>query len=105
MALVWGLGTAVSRITDFRHFWWDVLVGGTLGVIFAVYTIHISCKSFKSQSSSIPGIVAMVNGNHQLSYESKRNQSVRKLLTSASCAELADNRELSDVATTWTNPS
>lgn len=37
--LSWGIFCSISRITDYRHHWWDVLFGACLGIIFAVLTV------------------------------------------------------------------
>lgn len=39
LCLTWACFCSVSRITDHRHHWWDVLAGSLLGVIFASLTV------------------------------------------------------------------
>ncbi|XP_014233305.1 phospholipid phosphatase 1-like isoform X2 [Trichogramma pretiosum] len=52
LALLWGLGCSMSRITDNRHHWWDVLAGACLGLGFAVFVVRICCRSFRSSSGA-----------------------------------------------------
>ncbi|XP_034835032.1 phospholipid phosphatase homolog 1.2 homolog [Maniola hyperantus] len=56
---------AVSRMTDHRHHWWDVLAGVVIAAPILVYTIFSSCKNFecnipkseaKNQSEETPEI-------------------------------------------------
>lgn len=46
LLMVWVCLCSISRITDHRHHWWDVLGGALLGVTFAVYTCHILSNNF-----------------------------------------------------------
>lgn len=43
--LFWGMVCSLTRITDHRHHWWDVLAGSACGVIVAVFTVGATCKS------------------------------------------------------------
>lgn len=43
LTLSWAIVCSISRITDYRHHWWDVLTGAVLGLIFAVFTVSL-CK-------------------------------------------------------------
>lgn len=42
VALSWGVLCPISRITDYRHHWWDALAGSILGVIFAALTVSLT---------------------------------------------------------------
>lgn len=44
--LLWTLTCSLTRITDHRHHWWDVLAGSLLGVFSALYTIRMFCEDF-----------------------------------------------------------
>ncbi|KAJ8976859.1 hypothetical protein NQ317_014254 [Molorchus minor] len=44
VCLIWGLVCSLTRITDRRHHWWDVLAGATIGAIGAVYTLRLIHK-------------------------------------------------------------
>ncbi|XP_073954093.1 phospholipid phosphatase 2-like isoform X1 [Choristoneura fumiferana] len=37
---------SLSRVSDHRHHWWDVLVGGSMGALTALYTVLVLCKNF-----------------------------------------------------------
>lgn len=41
MCLLWALVCSLTRITDHRHHWWDVLAGSLVGVVSAVYTVSL----------------------------------------------------------------
>ncbi|KAG8292696.1 hypothetical protein J6590_033114 [Homalodisca vitripennis] len=46
--LIWMLTCSITRVTDHRHHWWDVLAGCVLGALLGVYTIHYFCSNFKT---------------------------------------------------------
>lgn len=39
LVVSWSLVCSLSRITDHRHHWWDVLAGSILGAIMAYYSV------------------------------------------------------------------
>lgn len=39
LVLMWGILCALTRITDRRHHWWDVLTGSAFGVVIAAYAV------------------------------------------------------------------
>uniref|UniRef100_A0A1L8DYD3 Putative lipid phosphate phosphatase n=2 Tax=Nyssomyia neivai TaxID=330878 RepID=A0A1L8DYD3_9DIPT len=47
LSLIWGVACGITRITDNRHNWWDVLIGGIIGLSFAAYTAKCLCHNFK----------------------------------------------------------
>ena len=42
--LVMALMVAVSRVSDYWHHWWDVLVGGLIGTFNELYDILLNIK-------------------------------------------------------------
>ncbi|XP_065169179.1 phospholipid phosphatase homolog 1.2 homolog isoform X2 [Atheta coriaria] len=48
LVMLWGPACGLSRITDHRHHWWDVLSGSILGVITAVFTIYALANRFRA---------------------------------------------------------
>lgn len=44
--LLWALTCSLTRITDHRHHWWDVMAGAVVGVASALYTIRMFCDDF-----------------------------------------------------------
>ncbi|XP_068894805.1 phospholipid phosphatase 1-like [Tenebrio molitor] len=62
ICLSWSLLCSLSRITDRRHHWWDVLGGAALGICGALYTLHFlhkdvikstTCDVKKSQTEEV----------------------------------------------------
>lgn len=45
--LLWSVVCCSTRITDYRHHWWDVLAGFILGIACVVYTVITLCKPFE----------------------------------------------------------
>lgn len=41
MCLMWAFYCSLSRITDHRHHWWDVVCGAILGILFSILTVSI----------------------------------------------------------------
>ncbi|XP_026493081.2 phospholipid phosphatase 2-like isoform X1 [Vanessa tameamea] len=41
---------SLTRITDHRHHWWDVLTGAVVGVVTMLYTVLALCNNFKTKS-------------------------------------------------------
>lgn len=79
--LVWNCLVSISRITDHRHHWHDVLAGALLGIAFAFYTCHILSHNFCDESRK-PAVLS-VNG----SSSNNNRRSVRRLLSTISAKE------------------
>uniref|UniRef100_A0A1B0CLC2 Putative lipid phosphate phosphatase n=1 Tax=Lutzomyia longipalpis TaxID=7200 RepID=A0A1B0CLC2_LUTLO len=45
--LIWGAACGITRITDNRHHWWDVLIGAIIGLLAAVYAAKSLCHNFR----------------------------------------------------------
>ncbi|RVE53010.1 hypothetical protein evm_002308 [Chilo suppressalis] len=65
---------ALTRLTDHRHHWWDVLVGGAMGTLAALYTVLVLCKNFSQPAVVSTSDISSSDGNN--------HQSVRRLLSS-----------------------
>ncbi|GAB0086628.1 Phospholipid phosphatase [Sergentomyia squamirostris] len=48
LCLTWSSTCALTRITDNRHHWWDVLFGTIMGIIAAIYICAVVCCNFKT---------------------------------------------------------
>uniref|UniRef100_A0AAG5DV61 Phosphatidic acid phosphatase type 2/haloperoxidase domain-containing protein n=1 Tax=Anopheles atroparvus TaxID=41427 RepID=A0AAG5DV61_ANOAO len=46
MLMCWATFCSLSRITDHRHHWWDVLAGTIAGTLAAIITCHFGCHNF-----------------------------------------------------------
>lgn len=46
LLLTWALFCSVTRITDHRHHWWDVLAGSILGAALGIYTVSVFSSSY-----------------------------------------------------------
>ncbi|XP_045501695.1 phospholipid phosphatase 2-like isoform X1 [Colias croceus] len=49
--LTYAAVTSLTRITDHRHHWWDVLTGAVIGAASLVYTVLVLCNNFKIMSN------------------------------------------------------
>ncbi|XP_066263125.1 phospholipid phosphatase 1-like [Euwallacea similis] len=55
VCITFGLMCSLTRITDRRHHWWDVLVGTTIGVLGAAYMVrytHLQIKLLQRKMAS-----------------------------------------------------
>ena len=125
MFLLWALVCSLSRITDHRHHWWDVVAGSVVGVVSALYTVRMFCDDFCSRhddgsddslSSNPKGPSRpLLNGHVPVLGQGKECGMVpcscpcpdtvparRLLSSSSSCASslTAEERELREVSTT-----
>lgn len=41
LCIVYACVCSLSRLTDHRHHWWDVLAGAVMGVLTVLYTVSI----------------------------------------------------------------
>ncbi|XP_026739891.1 phospholipid phosphatase 2-like isoform X1 [Trichoplusia ni] len=74
LCIVYAAVCALSRISDHRHHWWDVLVGGTMGALSVLYTVLVLCKNFSQPAVVSTSDISSSDGNN--------HQSVRRLLAS-----------------------
>lgn len=81
LLMAWTCLCSLSRITDHRHHWYDVLAGALLGAIFAFYTCHILARDFCDDKHK-PNLCS-VNG----SSSNNNRRSVRRLLSTISAKE------------------
>jgi phosphatidate phosphatase len=84
--VLWVSLCSVSRVTDHRHHWTDVIGGIILGAAFAIYTCHIlvnNFSNFRFDNDKIKPMICNVNGSS--SNDSRR--SVRRLLSTISAKE------------------
>ncbi|KAB7507842.1 Phospholipid phosphatase 1, partial [Armadillidium nasatum] len=43
---IWASVCSASRVWDKKHHWWDVIVGGIIGVVISYATVKCICKNF-----------------------------------------------------------
>lgn len=83
--LLWTLVCSLTRITDRRHHWWDVLAGSILGIVIGHYTVRKFCRDFQLQLYR-----SHMSGAKQIQNETSSrplyndNASARRLLASTS---------------------
>ncbi|XP_056639598.1 phospholipid phosphatase 2-like [Diorhabda sublineata] len=56
ICITWSLLCSLSRITDRRHHWWDVLIGSILGIGIAFYSIRIIREKLRDRNTQICSI-------------------------------------------------
>lgn len=72
--IFWALLCSLSRITDHRHHWWDVLSGGILGISVATYFISYNRRyKEKKEDLEYPNAVLEKNKNHKFNLISDSN--------------------------------
>ncbi|XP_049778590.1 phospholipid phosphatase 1-like isoform X1 [Schistocerca cancellata] len=104
LCLTWALLCSLTRITDHRHHWWDVLGGFVLGFGLAVFTVKTSdqfssSKKITTTYTKASKLDNVVRENGHIS--NNRHQSVRRLLSSTSSYSAAltpEERELREAA-------
>ncbi|KPJ04099.1 Putative phosphatidate phosphatase [Papilio xuthus] len=74
LAVLYAAVCALSRLTDRRHHWWDVLAGAVMGFLTVLYTVLVLCKNFSQPSVVSTSDISSSDGNN--------HQSVRRLLAS-----------------------
>ncbi|KAG6454335.1 phospholipid phosphatase 2 isoform X2 [Manduca sexta] len=74
LCLIYAAVCSLSRLTDHRHHWWDVLVGGIMGLLSVFYTVLVLCKNFSQPAVVSTSDISSSDGNN--------HQSVRRLLSS-----------------------
>ncbi|CAG5015080.1 unnamed protein product [Parnassius apollo] len=46
ICITYAVVCSLTRISDHRHHWWDVLTGSVVGIICLVYTVIVLCDNF-----------------------------------------------------------
>ncbi|XP_018322754.1 phospholipid phosphatase 1 isoform X2 [Agrilus planipennis] len=54
ICIAWSMTCSLTRITDHRHHWWDVLFGSIIGVVTVYYTVKSLCNNFETDYQSKP---------------------------------------------------
>ncbi|XP_031640300.1 phospholipid phosphatase 3-like isoform X2 [Contarinia nasturtii] len=83
--LLYAFLCSVSRITDHRHHWWDVLAGAKIGIVFASLVCIFLCKNF--QTKKAPNVEPMMQNGNTIDHR-HTSVSVRRLLTERTKDEL-----------------
>ncbi|XP_050352666.1 phospholipid phosphatase 2-like isoform X2 [Nymphalis io] len=74
LCMIYAVVCPLTRITDHRHHWWDVLAGAIVGIFSVVYTVLVLCKNFSQPAVVSTSDISSSDGNN--------HQSVRRLLSS-----------------------
>ncbi|XP_066582230.1 phospholipid phosphatase 1-like isoform X2 [Prorops nasuta] len=101
LVCLWCVTCSLTRITDKRHHWWDVLSGIVMGLTFSAFVVILSCRQFfleKSSSSLTFANDSMENG--RTIFRENANEKIKKLLTSNS-VDSNEGRELKDITSPW----
>ncbi|KAK6643174.1 hypothetical protein RUM43_004677 [Polyplax serrata] len=91
LLITWAVLCCLTRITDRRHHWWDVLAGTICGIVAAVFTVKSFCRNFQYKPRNPDkNLNDTVNINHAWN---------KKLLSSINnCNQKpSDDRELREV--------
>ncbi|EEB19850.1 Lipid phosphate phosphohydrolase, putative [Pediculus humanus corporis] len=89
----WGLFCGLSRLTDRRHHWWDILGGSILGLCVAAFLIRFSSRNISSDEKKLHKPDKNLNDTGDINHAWNK-----KLLSSVtSCSQNSDERELREV--------
>ncbi|XP_013163220.1 PREDICTED: lipid phosphate phosphohydrolase 2-like isoform X1 [Papilio xuthus] len=73
VCLTYAAVCSLTRITDRRHHWWDVLTGAVIGAICVFYTVLVLCKNFSNlkEQKREKRIVTPVQSNRTSIYDTR----------------------------------
>ncbi|XP_078046863.1 phospholipid phosphatase 1 isoform X1 [Augochlora pura] len=95
---LWAVICSLTRISDNRHHWWDVLAGSVLGLAVSVLTVTVSCRAFRSNRVS-SHVYSEPIENGQFNY-GKKHQIAKKLLNETT-VDLPEGCELKNTSSNW----
>lgn len=103
---IWAVTCSMTRVSDNRHHWWDVLAGDVLGLLFGLFVVVVLCRHFYLERAAVN---AAFSATHALNeplengqtggYDMQRKHGVKKLLNPV--VDVSEGREMKDIATTW----
>ncbi|XP_076639045.1 phospholipid phosphatase 1 isoform X1 [Colletes latitarsis] len=96
---LWTVVCSLTRISDHRHHWWDVLAGIILGFAFSVLTVTVSCRAFRLNRIDTRVYSEGIE-NGQMNFNSKKYHSVKKLLHETT-VDLHEGRESKSASSNW----
>ncbi|CAF4877380.1 unnamed protein product, partial [Pieris macdunnoughi] len=73
LCIIYAVICPLTRITDRRHHWWDVLAGAVMGFCSVLYTVLVLCKNFSQPAVVSTSDISSSDGNN--------HQAVRRLLS------------------------
>ncbi|XP_047516959.1 phospholipid phosphatase 2-like isoform X1 [Pieris napi] len=73
LCIIYAVICPLTRITDRRHHWWDVLAGAVMGFCSVLYTVLVLCKNFSQTAVVSTSDISSSDGNN--------HQAVRRLLS------------------------
>ncbi|XP_070157523.1 phospholipid phosphatase 1 isoform X2 [Polyergus mexicanus] len=103
---MWAVTCSMTRMSDNRHHWWDVLAGNALGFLFGLFVVLVPCRHFCLGRIGADIVVAPETAhalnepleNGQIgSFEKQRKHSVKKLLDPV-VVDISEGREMKDIA-------
>ncbi|XP_068620374.1 phospholipid phosphatase 1-like [Battus philenor] len=62
---------SLTRITDHRHHWWDVLTGAVIGIICLVYTALVLCDNFSCVKEESKVDTSTIQSNRTSLYDTR----------------------------------
>ncbi|XP_044739692.1 phospholipid phosphatase 1-like [Chrysoperla carnea] len=68
LCFTWMFITPLSRVTDFRHHWWDALAGTILGLLFTYYTVIVLSNNFMISDNDLDELMMINNSTNNKSH-------------------------------------
>ncbi|XP_041984692.1 phospholipid phosphatase 2-like isoform X2 [Aricia agestis] len=65
LCIIYAVVCPLTRITDHRHHWWDVLAGSLMGIFSVLHTVLVLLKNFSQPSVASSSDISSSDNNHQ----------------------------------------
>lgn len=107
LVAMWGVTCSMTRVSDNRHHWWDVLAGDVLGFLFGMFIVMVPCQLFRLDHAAATVVSGTYTFNETLengqiggdSFDKQRKNNAK--LLGPAVVDISENREMKNLASTW----